>query len=90
MVVKLRMQNEHQNGEKILFLRIKTYLTYDYTNTKLSNQGPQKLGDPNFRGLTKMEEDPLIPQRMRDIARTTFCDDFSEAVNKCGSEAVSS
>merc|ERR1712049_33023 len=27
--------------------------------------GPKGLGDPMFRGLSKMEEDPMIPQRMR-------------------------
>ena len=26
-------------------------------------KGPKKLGDPNYRGLSKMEEDPMIPQR---------------------------
>ena len=25
--------------------------------------GPKKLGDPYYRGLSKMEEDPMIPQR---------------------------
>ena len=25
--------------------------------------GPLKLGDPYYRGLSKMEEDPMIPQR---------------------------
>ena len=25
--------------------------------------GPMKLGDPYYRGLSKMEEDPMIPQR---------------------------
>ena len=35
--------------------------------------GPKGLGDPNYRELSKMEEDPLIPQRMRDITRTQLC-----------------
>ena len=25
--------------------------------------GPLKLGDPFYRGMSKMEEDPMIPQR---------------------------
>ena len=25
--------------------------------------GPLKLGDPYYRGMSKMEEDPMIPQR---------------------------
>ena len=25
--------------------------------------GPKQLGDPYYRGLSKMEEDPMIPQR---------------------------
>ena len=32
--------------------------------------GPKGLGDPYYRELSKMEEDPMIPQRMRDITRS--------------------
>lgn len=46
--------------------------------------GPKGLGDPNFRGLTKMEEDPLIPQRMRDISRTQLCTDSVKKFTECG------
>merc|ERR1719430_2893730 len=35
--------------------------------------GPRGLGDPTYRGMSKMEEDPMIPQRMRDITRTQLC-----------------
>lgn len=35
-----------------------------------------------------MEEDPVIPQRMRDIARTQMCKPFADAMNKCGKEHV--
>ena len=35
-----------------------------------------------------MEEDPLIPQRMRDIARTQMCDEFASAYNLCGKDQV--
>ena len=38
--------------------------------------------------MTKMEEDPLIPQRMRDIARTQMCDEFASAYNLCGKDQV--
>ena len=31
--------------------------------------GPKGLGDPTYRELSRMEEDPMIPQRMRDITR---------------------
>ena len=50
--------------------------------------GPKGFGDPTFRGMSKMEEDPLIPQRMRDIARTQMCDDFAHAYNMCGKDNV--
>lgn len=48
--------------------------------------GPKGNGDPNFRGMSKMEEDPLVTQRMRDIARTQMCDSHASAYNKCGGE----
>jgi len=48
--------------------------------------GPKGFGDPNFRGMSKMEEDPLITQRMRDIARTQMCDSFASTYNQCGKE----
>ena len=35
-----------------------------------------------------MEEDPLVTQRMRDIARTQMCDSHASAYNKCGGEQV--
>ena len=35
--------------------------------------GPRGLGDPNYRELSRMEEDPMIPQRMRDITRYSEC-----------------
>ena len=35
-----------------------------------------------------MEEDPLVTQRMRDIARTQMCDPHASAYNKCGGEQV--
>ena len=53
-----------------------------------SFQGPKNLGDPNFRGLSKMEEDPMIPQRMRDIARMQLCTEVVESLNKCGKDHV--
>ncbi|XP_040577065.1 COX assembly mitochondrial protein homolog [Lepeophtheirus salmonis] len=48
--------------------------------------GPLSLGDPNYRGLSKMEEDPLIPQRMREIVRTIHCLDESNKFDECGKE----
>jgi len=45
--------------------------------------GPKGLGDPTYRGLSKMEEDPLIPQRMRDITRTQLCTDEVRAFSEC-------
>ena len=38
--------------------------------------------------MSKMEEDPLVTQRMRDIARTQMCDSQASAYNKCGGEQV--
>merc|ERR1712122_465117 len=48
--------------------------------------GPKGLGDPMFRGLSKMEEDPMIPQRMRDTIRTQICIAEAAAINDCGKE----
>jgi len=50
--------------------------------------GPKGLGDPMFRGLSKMEEDPMIPQRMRDTIRTQICTAEAAAINDCGKEMV--
>ena len=36
-----------------------------------------------------MEEDPMLPQRMRDITRTNFCLDNVKAFDKCGAEQAS-
>ena len=35
-----------------------------------------------------MEEDPMIPQRMRDIARMQLCTEVVESLNKCGKDHV--
>lgn len=35
------------------------------------------------RGLSKMEEDPMIPQRMRDITRTQLCGDKVKEFAEC-------
>jgi hypothetical protein len=51
-------------------------------------QGPLKLGDPFYRGLTKMEEDPVITQRMRDVSRVTLCAQHVKEFEKCGKDAV--
>ena len=45
--------------------------------------GPMGLGDPNYRDLSKMEEDPMIPQRMRDITRTQLCRDLVREFSEC-------
>ena len=49
----------------------------------IMNGGPLGLGDPFYRGLSKMEEDPVIPQRMRDIIRTVYCLPEKDAFNEC-------
>ena len=46
-------------------------------------KGPLKLGDPYYRGLSKMETDPMITQRMRDISRT-LCKEAGDILNECG------
>jgi len=50
--------------------------------------GVKGLGDSTYRGLSKMEEDPMLPQRMRDITRTQLCvemvKDFSECSRREG------
>ena len=45
--------------------------------------GPMGLGDPTYRELSKMEEDPMIPQRMRDITRTQLCIPEVRAFSEC-------
>ena len=56
---------------------------------KIFFQGPKGLGDPNYRGLSKMENDPMVTQRMRDIARTAICKEYSDEFVKCSNVAVS-
>ncbi len=51
-------------------------------------QGPLHLGDPSYRGLSKMEEDPLITQRLRDNARTSLCKPHTDRFSKCAKERV--
>ena len=48
--------------------------------------GPKGLGDPYYRELSKMEEDPMIPQRMRDITRSQLCRDVVAAFANCSKE----
>ena len=53
------------------------------TSSAYLSKGPLKLGDPDYRGLSKMEEDPMITQRMRDISRT-LCTKYGDILNECG------
>ncbi len=46
------------------------------------------MGDPNYRGLSKMELDPLITQRLRDNARTSLCQEHVQAFAKCSKDSV--
>ena len=47
------------------------------------------MGDPNYRGMSNLERDPMIPQRMREIVRSQLCVELADAFNQCGKEAVS-
>ena len=76
----------------LTFLNILLTLVHDEANYKKSEYrifkqhmygGPKGLGDPNYRELSKMEEDPMIPQRMRDITRTQLCTDEVRAFAEC-------
>jgi len=49
--------------------------------------GPLKLGDPYYRGLSKMEADPMLPQRMRDVARTDLCVEYVNKFSACTQKA---
>lgn len=73
------LENEtKKKGEKRLFP------SHMYT-------GPLKLGDPFYRGLSKMEEDPMIPQRMRDIGRELCPDvvkEFCDCTNRNGFKMI--
>ncbi len=48
--------------------------------------GPLGLGDPNYRGLSKMEEDPLITNRARDISRSFLCDEAGRKLAECATQ----
>ena len=47
------------------------------------------MGDPDYRGMSNLERDPMIPQRMREIVRSQLCVELADAFNQCGKEAVS-
>merc|ERR1712032_918044 len=48
--------------------------------------GPKGLGDPYYREMSKMEEDPMIPQRMRDTTRSQLCRDVVADFANCSKE----
>ena len=50
-------------------------------------QGPLKLGDPYYRGLSKMENDPMLPARMRDTARSELCQESVREFSACTQKA---
>jgi len=49
--------------------------------------GPLKLGDPYYRGLSKMENDPMLPARMRDTARSELCQESVREFSACTQKA---
>jgi len=74
-----KYSREHNVSEKEIHVERRIFPQHRYG-------GPQGLGDPNYRGLSKMEEDPLIPQRMRDISRTQLCTSEYEEFCACSKE----
>ncbi|XP_076654119.1 COX assembly mitochondrial protein homolog [Halictus rubicundus] len=57
-------------------------LQYSLLSPKLS-QGPHNLGDPNDTTLRRVEIDVLIPQLMREKARTEKCQTEVQEFSKC-------
>ncbi|KZC14875.1 PREDICTED: COX assembly mitochondrial protein homolog [Dufourea novaeangliae] len=57
------------------------------TNKLRSRKGPHGLGDPNDYSLRKVEEDVLIPQKMRDKAREQKCVKEVEEFSQCCKDA---
>ncbi|XP_015126920.1 COX assembly mitochondrial protein homolog [Diachasma alloeum] len=49
--------------------------------------GPHGLGDPDDRSLRKLEKQVLIPQKVRDKARTEKCTEEVKAFTECGKES---
>ncbi|XP_076233212.1 COX assembly mitochondrial protein homolog [Calliopsis andreniformis] len=45
--------------------------------------GPHNLGDPNDKSLRKVEKEVLIPQKMRDKARTEKCSEVVKEFSDC-------
>jgi len=52
-------------------------------------KGPLGLGDPHYRELSKMELDPMITQRMRDISRADLCTEYRDKLAECGKNNAS-
>lgn len=48
--------------------------------------GPLNHGDPNHRGLRKMESETLIPNRMREIIHEVHCRELSNKMKECVKE----
>jgi len=72
-------KDNNSSGEEAVHMERRIFPQHRYG-------GPKGLGDPHFRGLSKMEEDPLIPQRSRDITRTQICTREHEEFCKCSKE----
>ncbi|XP_063972819.1 COX assembly mitochondrial protein homolog [Diachasmimorpha longicaudata] len=49
--------------------------------------GPHGLGDPDDKSLRKLEKQVVIPQKVRDKARTEKCVEEVKALTECGKAA---
>jgi len=56
--------------------------TIERTGPKATG-GPLGYGDPYDRSLNKLEEDPLIPQRVVDISKTVLCKEEGNEFDEC-------
>lgn len=61
---------------------METEVQYSVLSPKFS-QGPHNLGDPNDTSLRRVEKDVLIPQLMREKARTEKCQTEVKEFSKC-------
>ncbi|KAK9506346.1 hypothetical protein O3M35_008301 [Rhynocoris fuscipes] len=53
------------------------------TPLPIKNKGPHGLGDPEDRSLRKVELEVVIPQKMREKARSEKCSAEVEDFNQC-------
>jgi len=59
------------------------YEETEETAKKAANLGPHGLGDPDDKTMRKVEENVLVPQIMRRIAKVEYCSKEVDTFNQC-------